>query len=234
MARAGTARKNLVSAAEPNFFPGIWSGRRFSFPIPVRPKSPGQIFPRLRPCGARGSRESGRCSRTEARLALLLLGIALLAGCDKKPSAPASAPVSARVLFEQAVRDFHTPSAEANGAERARLLAGAAERYERLLKEFPAERDLGAQALRGLGSIRASQGKLDEAVELYATVGKKFPEHDWQVVQAWKAAADLLWATNRREEAKQFYAQIVARFGKNDAPQIISTVVRGSKARLAE
>ena len=216
MARAGTARENLVNDARHN------------------PRFPDHPAVGSAQSGARGSRNSGRCSRTGPWLALLLLGSVLLSGCDKKPPAPATAPASARALFDQASREFYAPSAEANGAERARLLAGAAERYERLLKEFPAERDLGVQALLGLGNIRASQGKLDEAVELYATVGKKFPEHDWQVVQAWKAAADLLWATNRREEAKQFYAQIVARFGKNDAPQIISTVVRGSKARLAE
>ncbi len=183
--------------------------------------------------GARGSRSRGRCSRTRPWIVLLLLGSAFLSGCNKKQSAPASTPITARALFEQTTRDFHTPSAEANGAERERLLAGAAERYEWLLKEFADERDLGAQALRGLGNIRASQGKLDEAVELYANVGRKFPDQDWQVVQAWKAAADLLWDANRRDEAKKFYAQIVVRFGKNDA-QIISTVVRGSKARLAE
>ena len=203
-------------------------------PIPVHPKSSGQIFPRFLSCDARGSRRSGRCSRIGKWLALLLLAAAMLTGCDKKPPAPAVAPVSARALFEQASREFYAPSAEANGAERARLLAGAAERYERLLKEFPAERDLGVQALLGLGNIRASQGKLDDAIEHYAAVGRKFPEHDWQVVQAWKAAADLLWDANRRDEAKKFYSQIVARFGKKDAPQIISTVVRGSKARLAE
>lgn len=216
MARAGTARENLVNTTHysPRFqdHPAIGSAQS----------------------GARGSRRSGRCSRTEVWLTLLLLGAVILAGCDKKPSALAVAPASARALFDQASREFYRPSAEANGAERERLLAGAAERYERVLKEFPAERDLGVQALLGLGNIHASQGRLDEAVELYATVDRKFPKHDWQVLQAWKAAADLLWDANRRDEAKKFYAQIVARFGKSDAPQIISTVVRGSQARLAE
>ena len=194
MARAGTARKNLVNTARHH----------------VR---------RLRP---------------SPWLALLLLGSAFLFGCDKKPPIPAVAPVSARALFEQAVREFHTPSAGASGVERERLLAGAAERYERLLKEFPDERNLGAQALLGLGGIRASQGRTSEAVELYAAVGRKFPEHDWEVVQAWKSAGDLLWDANRSDEAKKFYAQIVSRFGTNEAPQIISTVVRGSKARLEQ
>ena len=183
---------------------------------------------------AGNSRAPGRSSR----ICRLLLGPLLCAmfvfGCKEKLAAPASSATSAHALFDQATREFHTPSADANGAERARLLAGAAERYERLLKEFPGERSLGAQALRGLGSIRASQGNTNEAVKLYAAVGEKFPEQEWEVVQAWKAAGDLLWDANRRDEAKKFYAQLVERFGKDGAPQVIQTVVRGSKARLAE
>ena len=184
--------------------------------------------------GAGNSRAYGRSSRTGRLLLALLLCATFVFGCKEKPAVPASSTTTARALFDQATREFHTPSADANGAECARLLAGAAERYERLLTEFPGERVLGAQALRGLGSIRASQGNTNEAVKLYAAVGEKFPEQEWEVVQAWKAAGDLLWDATRRDEAKKFYAQLVGRFGKDGAPQIIQTAVRGAKARLAE
>ena len=131
-------------------------------------------------------------------------------------------------------RHFHARSAEATGPERDRLLNEAALRYNELLKNFPTETNLCAQALRALGSIHATRGQTNEAVKLYAAVGEKYPSQDWEVLQAWKAAGDLRWDGHRREDAKQFYAKIVERFGKNDAPQIIQTVVRGSKARLAE
>ena len=164
-------------------------------------------------------------------LVSLLLGAALLSGCKEKPAASHT---SARELFDQAVREFHAPSAEAPGPERLRLLSQAAQRYEELLNTFPTETNLCAQALRGLGNIQATRGNTNEAVKLYAAVGERYAGQDWEVLQAWKAAADLLWDGQRREEAKKFYAQIVARFGKQDAPQIYQTVVRGSKARLAE
>ena len=164
----------------------------------------------------------------------LLLGVTLLLGCRAKPQSPAERTAAAHALFDQATKEFHTPSAEAQGTERQRLLDEAARSYERLLAEFPEQRDLGVQALRGLGGIRASQGKTNEAVRLYAAVGEKYPERDWEVLQAWKAAADLLWDAQRPEEAKKFYAQIVARFDKQETPQIYQTVVRGSKARLTQ
>lgn len=164
----------------------------------------------------------------------LLLGATLVLGCRAKPQPPAERTAAARALFEQATKEFHAPSAEAQGAVRQRLLDEAAHSYERLLAEFPEQRDLGVQALRGLGSIRASQGNTNEAVRLYAAVGEKYPERDWEVLQAWKAAADLLWEAQRPEEAKKFYRKIVTRFDKLETPQIYQTVVRGSKARLTE
>ena len=187
-----------------------------------------------RDSGAWISRAPGRSSRIAAFLAPILLCAALLSGCKEKPAAPASSHASVRELFDQTVREFHAPSAEARGPERERLLSEAAKRYDEQLKTFPAETNLCAQALRALGNIHAIRGKTNEAVKLYAAVGEKYPSQDWEVLQAWKSAGDLLWEAQRREEAKKFYAQIVERFGKNDAPQIISTVVRGSKARLAE
>ena len=164
----------------------------------------------------------------------LLLGVALLSGCKEKPAAPAASHASARELFDQTVRDFHAPSAEARSPERERLLSEAAQRYDALLKQFPTETNLCAQALRALGNIQATRGNTNEAVKLYAAVGERYQGQDWEVLQAWKAAGDLLWDAQQREEAKKFYAQIVGRFGNPDARQIYQTVVRGSKARLAE
>ena len=77
---------------------------------------------------------------------------------------------AARALFEQATKEFHNPSAEANGPERARLLGETAQRYEQLLKEYPEELNLGAQALSAvakrieLGARTASLDKPAVAV----------------------------------------------------------------------
>jgi hypothetical protein len=106
--------------------------------------------------------------------------------------------------------------------------------YDELLKRLPAETNLCAQSLRGLGSIHATRGKTNDAVKFYAAVGEKYASEDWEVLQAWKSAADLLWDGNQRQEAKRFYGKIVERFDKSDAPQIVQQVVRGSKARIAE
>lgn len=164
----------------------------------------------------------------------VFLAIAFLSGCEAKQQIPAERSTTARALFEETTKEFHNPSAEAKAPEKARLLSEAARRYEQLLKEYPEEQNLGAQALRGLGHVRLAQGQTNEAVKFYSAVAEKYPAQDWEVLQAWKAAADLLWDAGQHGEAKKYYAKIVARFGKNDGPQIFQTVVRGSKARLAE
>ena len=173
-------------------------------------------------------------SRRFAVLLILFLGVASFIGCKEKAPPAANNDGDARSLFSNTMTRFHAPSADAKGAERDHLLSEAAKGYGELLKSFPTETNLCAQSLRALGNIHATQGKTNEAVRLYAAVGEKYPSQDWEILQAWKAAADLLWESNQRDEAKKFYARIVERFGKNEAPQIISQVVRGSKARLAE
>lgn len=183
---------------------------------------------------ARSSRRFGLFSRALAPALAALLLLTLASGCKEKAPAAAAHLENAQILLSNAMTQFHVPAAEAKSTERERLLNEAAKRYEGLLKKFPNETNVCAQALRALGSIHATQGKTDEAVKCYAAVGEKYASQDWEVLQAWKAAADLLWESNQHDEAKKFYVKIVERFGKNDAPQIISTVVRGSKARLAE
>jgi tetratricopeptide (TPR) repeat protein len=157
-----------------------------------------------------------------------------LVGCGSKNENVLEQPADGHAFLEQIIKEFHNPSAGATGVERERLLSEAARRYEQLLKQHPEEKDLGAQALLGLGNVRASQGKTNEAVKLYATVGEKYPNRDWEVLQAWKAAGDLLWDGTRRDEAKKYYARIVERFDTIDAPMITKAIVRGSKSRIVE
>jgi tetratricopeptide (TPR) repeat protein len=183
---------------------------------------------------ARGSRAIERGSRKAQSLVALLAGAVCLFGCKEKPTSPALSGFSAQALFDEATHQFHARSAEANSVERERLLREAAQRYEQLLKQFPAETNLCAQALRALGNVHASQGSTNEAVKFYATVGERYSSQDWEVLQAWKAAGDLLWDSSQRGEAKKFYARIVERFGHNEASQVVQQVVRGSKARLQE
>lgn len=173
-------------------------------------------------------------ARSSSFVILTCLALVVSSGCGAKKPTPIERSTAARALYEQTTKEFHNPSAEANGPEKARLLTEAAKRYEQLLQEYPEEQNLGAQALRGLGHVRLAQGNTNEAVKLYAAVVENYPAQDWEVLQAWKAAGDVLWDAERRGEAKKYYAQIIARFGKNDGPQIFQTVVRGSKLRLAE
>jgi len=183
---------------------------------------------------ARKPRSNGRGTRIAVAVMLAFVLAVGLIGCKENAPAPSGNSTDARTLMAEAMTHFHARSTELLGPERERLLNEAAQRYNELLKRFPLETNLCAQALRALGSIHATQGKTNEAVKLYAAVGEKYPSQDWEVLQAWKAAGDLRWEEHEREDAKKFYSKIVERFGKMDAPQIIQQVVRGSKARMTE
>src|SRR5438552_15917632 len=128
----------------------------------------------------------------------------LLAGCAA-PRQDRNA--GAKALFEQTVKQYHLPSADAQGPARQRLLDQAAGGYERLLKTYRDQPYWCAQALRSLGNVRAEQGRLDDAVRLFTRVGERYPNEDWEVLQAWKSASDLLWEAHRHAEAKVFYAE---------------------------
>jgi len=165
----------------------------------------------------------------------MLVVALLLAGCGGKPTeTPQQRYDAAKTLFEQTLKNFHLASAEAGKVEREKLLQQAADSYERLLRNYAEQASFAAQALRSLGNVRAAQGRLDEAVKLYARVEKEYPGQEWEILQAWKSAADLLWDAGHRPEARPFYEKIIQRFDKPDASAVIQTVVRGSKARLAE
>jgi len=148
----------------------------------------------------------------------------LLLGC-----APASHETP-RQLMERTVREYHLPSAGAQGIEREKLLVRAASGYEQVLKLGRSDPWLCASALRSLGNVRVEQGRLDEAVKLYSRVGDQYTACDWEVLQSWKSAADLLWDAGRSGEASAFYRKIVQRFGSDPAP-IIQTVARAARQR---
>ena len=163
---------------------------------------------------------------------ILLLAMVSFAVHGGPPVAPEKS-AEARKLFEQTLGQYHLPSAEAQGADRQKLLREAATGYERVLKNFSAVSPWGAQALRSLANVRAAQGSITEAVRLHAHLEKKYPREEWEILQSWKSAADLLWENNRRGEARTFYRKIIARFDQPNAAAITRAIVRGSKARLS-
>ncbi len=141
--------------------------------------------------------------------------------------------VAAKELFEQTVRLYHLPSGEAQGAEREKLLAQAVSGYERLLTKYADQSRWCAPALRSLGNLRATQGRLADAVKYYLRVERQFPKEDWEIIQAWKSAADLLWEAKQTAEARGVYQKIITRFDRPEEVAIIKAIVRGSKSRLA-
>jgi tetratricopeptide (TPR) repeat protein len=151
----------------------------------------------------------------------------LVFGCKPAPK------TDPKTLFEQTVKQYHLPSAEAKGAERDQLLTKADDGYTQLLKQHPDQPFWCAQAQRSLANVRASQGRFDDAVKLYAGVAERWPEQEWEVLQSWKSVADLLWDADRQTEAKQFYERIVARFNDGTQPQVMKVVVEAAKRRLS-
>lgn len=138
---------------------------------------------------------------------------------------------TARQLMERTVRDYHLPSAEAQGIARDKLLAQAASGYEQVLKLGRSDPWLCASALRSLANVRVEQGRVDEAVKLYSRVGDQYTTCDWEVLQSWKSAADLLWDAGRSGEAAAFYQKIVQRFGSDPSP-IVQTIARAARRRV--
>lgn len=166
------------------------------------------------------------------KLFLLALVAGMTWGCGKPVQEDRAA--AAKNLFDQTVKQYHLPSAEAKGTERETQLARAADGYACLLRLYSDQPYWCAQALRSLASIRAVQGRLDEAVKLYAQVGDKYPQNDWEVLQAWKSAADLLWDAGRAAEARPFYQKIVAKFSEGDQAEVVKVIVRAAQRRLGK
>src|SRR5262245_17831616 len=206
---------------------------------PMRPNSRGKVSRFLTQRTQRFSRsspsQSPRAAVANGVLLSLSLAFLLSLGCDSR-NQPSSQQRydAAKTLFEQTTKNFHIPSAEAKGADRAKLLDQAAVAYQQLLEKYPDQDYWAAQSLRSLGNIRAAQTHLDEAIKHYTAVERNYPQHDFEVLMAWKAAADLLWDAGRREEAKGFYQKLVTRFDKSQRAQVVQTVVRGSRMRLTD
>lgn len=170
-------------------------------------------------------------------LALAALASGLLAGCGDKPVPPTSTSPhqryeAAKALFEKASREFHIPSAQARGAERAQLEDRAIAVYANLARQYSDQPIWAAQALRSLGNLHAARTNLTEAVRAYSQVAEKFPAQDFEVLMAWKSAGDLLSDARKSAEGKIYYAKLLARFDKPDALPIVQSVVRGAKSRL--
>jgi tetratricopeptide (TPR) repeat protein len=158
-----------------------------------------------------------------AKLAVLFLSLFL--GCTRAPHE------TARQVFDRTVREYHLPSANAFGAERAKLLAQSATGYEQALQLGANDHPLCASALRSFANVRAEQNRLDEAIKLYSQVGRQYPACEWEVLQAWKSAADLLWDAGRQNDAVPFYRQIFERFRSAPSP-IMRTVARAAGRRV--
>jgi tetratricopeptide (TPR) repeat protein len=159
----------------------------------------------------------------------------LLLGCATPPRKSAELQLrytAARNLFEQTANRYHLPSADLQGAEKAKLLDLAAAGYEQMLKKYPEQKFWCAQALRNLGDVRAAQGRLDEAIKLYSRVAEEYPQQDWEVLLAWRSAADRLWDAGRQDEAREFYRKIVEQFDSGEEPTLIRRMVENARSRL--
>jgi tetratricopeptide (TPR) repeat protein len=170
-------------------------------------------------------------------VSLCLILAVILVGCAtpaQKAARQQQRYDAAKALFDRTTKEFHLPSAEAQGAARDALLSQAAAGYEQLLRDYRDQPAWTSQALRSLGNVRASQGRTDDAIKIYRRVGVQYGAYDWEVLQAWKSAGDLLWDAGRHTEAREFYQHIVDRFDKEDAPSVYKIVVRASKRRLDE
>jgi tetratricopeptide (TPR) repeat protein len=155
-------------------------------------------------------------------------------GCASHRGTPQERAVEAKALFDRTTKEYHLPSAEAQGPKKEELLRQSIQGYESLVRQYPDQAVWCAQALRSLGNILASQGQLDKAVQYYEKVGAKFPAQDWEVLQSWKSAADLLWDAGRQAQAKAFYKRIVDRYDRSDATALCQLIVKGAKRRLSE
>ncbi|HMJ89754.1 MAG TPA: tetratricopeptide repeat protein [Candidatus Acidoferrum sp.] len=179
--------------------------------------------------------EPVRRNKGAVRILLALVAVcALLTACSRREQDSPERAQGAKAQFDSVTKEFHVPSAAVNGAERLRLQNEATSHYLALVKKFPEQSNVCAQALRSIGNIRAAQTNLDAAVKVFARVGDDYPTQDWEVLQAWKTAADLLWENGRKPEAQKFYSQIVARFDRAEESAIVKMVVRGSKGKLKE
>ena len=171
-------------------------------------------------------------------IAACAVALGLLAGCSQTPTtcifeSPQQRYEAAKALFERASREYHIPSAQARGSERAKLEDQALAAYADVARAYSDQPIWAAQALRSLGNIHATRTNLTEAVHAYTEVAEKFPQQDFEVLMAWKSAGDLLSDAGKAAEARVYYEKLLVRFDKPDALPIVQSIVRGAKARLS-
>ena len=188
----------------------------------------GAFFERSRPINM------GSSSRGMSLLAAIAGLLFFVAGCGRQPISTPDTFIAAKALFEQAAKQFHTPSADAASGEKLRLQNLALDQYRLVLKQYPQERYWAAQTLLGMGNIYAAQTNVESALNAFMDVERTYPQGDWELLRAWKSAADLLWENRRFAEARVLYAKIVQRFDSSGVSQVVANVVRGSKSRLKE
>ena len=170
-----------------------------------------------------------RCALHSFLLALSLLGTT---ACRHNGKDPQRLAAEAQALFERTTKEFHSPSAAANGAEKRRLETETIRGYEQLLKRYPEQEYWCAEALRSLGNVHAAQTNVDAALKCWSKVVADYPRQDWEVLMALKSCGDLLWDANRRDEAKRYYQELVGRFDRTNTAAVVRTIVRGSKHKL--
>ena len=169
-----------------------------------------------------------------AAFALSLLAL-LPCGCASSGPTPAQRDAEARYHYNQAMRLYRVPTADAsNEVDRVVLLDAAAKEYARLAHVYRDVPRFASASWRSLGMIQLARGELREALTALEQVGRLYPDQHWEVIQAWKAAADALWNARHRAEAALYYRQIVSVYGKPGQPPMFDTLVVIARARLAE
>jgi tetratricopeptide (TPR) repeat protein len=169
-----------------------------------------------------------------ANIIASFFALLLVLGCVSNRGNPSERFAGAKAIFDRTTKEFHIPSAEAEGAKREELLRQSTRGYESLLRRYPDQDIWCAQALRSLGNLQASRGNWDRAVQYYEKVGKKYPKQEWEVLQSWKSAGDLLWDAGKEAQAKVFYQQLVERFDNAEATALYRLIVKTAKTRLSE
>src|ERR1051325_4110783 len=100
-------------------------------------------------------------------MALVACTVLLATACARKPQSRIEDYALAKALFDQTSREFHTPSADATGAEKLRLQKLAEAGYKNVLKLYPGEDYWAAQATRSLGNLYAAQTNVNAAVKQF-------------------------------------------------------------------
>ncbi len=168
----------------------------------------------------------------QSLLAIVFILPALLLAACRPSTPPAAREAEAKRLFNETVKTFHLPSANASGPERTRLLDQAASGYEKIIGEYGDLAPWASQSLRSLANVRVEQGRLPEALKLYDDVARRYPSESWEILQAWKSAADLLWDSGQKNSSQEYYRKIIKEFDTPTKTAVIGIIVNQAKKRV--